>query len=125
MDIGTVDVPELFALGSITRISHPFSAVPSSRTSTAVTGDVPFPFDFSEADDERIKRDSDDATVGIELVAEVKERMGDLWPDEGFIDHERYDACNAALNEVKGQLLEQLAGTDEERAEYERYWPFE
>ncbi|GAQ04126.1 hypothetical protein ALT_1447 [Aspergillus lentulus] len=91
----------------------------------AVTSDVSFPFEFSEADIERIKRDSDDAVAGTELVAAVKERMGDLWPDKGFIEHERYDTCKAALDEIKGQILEQLAETDEERAEYERYWPFE
>lgn len=91
----------------------------------AVTPDVPFPFDFSEADIERIKLDSDGAVAGTELVACVKERMGDLWPDKGFIEHERYDDCKAALDNVKNQILEQLAETDEERAEYERYWPFE
>jgi hypothetical protein len=51
--------------------------------------------------------------------------MGDLWPDKGFIEHERYNHCKATLHEVKGQILEQLAETDEEKAEYERFWPFE
>ena len=91
----------------------------------AVNSDMPFRFDFSEEDFERIKLDSDGAVAGTELVAEVKERMCDLWPDKGFIDHERYDDCKAALHEVKGQILEQLAETDKEEAEYERYWPFE
>ncbi|KAJ5045972.1 hypothetical protein NUH16_002797 [Penicillium rubens] len=71
----------------------------------AVNSDIPFP--------------------GSELVAEVKEIMGDLWPDKGFIEHERYNHCKATLHEVKGQILEQLAETDEEKAEYERFWPFE
>lgn len=86
---------------------------------------IPFPFDFSEEVIERIKLDSDGAVAGTELVAEVKERLGDLWPDKGFIDHERYDECKAALHEVKGQILEQLAENDEEKAEYERHWPFD
>lgn len=81
----------------------------------AVTGDNPFPFDFSEADIERIKLDSDGALAGTQLVAEVKERLGDLWPDKAFIEHERYDDCKAALHEVKCQILEQLAETDEEK----------
>jgi hypothetical protein len=91
----------------------------------AVDDGVPFPFEFLEEDIERIKLDSDGAVAGTELVAEVKESMGDLWPDKGFIDHERYDDCKAALQEVKGQILEQLAETEEEETEYERYWPFE
>lgn len=91
----------------------------------AVSSDIPFPFKFSEEDFERIKLDSDGAVAGTELVAEVKESMGDLWPDKGFIEHERYDECKAALREVKNQILEQLAETDEEKAEYQHYWPFE
>ncbi|KAL1798887.1 hypothetical protein ACET3X_002924 [Alternaria dauci] len=94
-------------------------------TVTAVTGQTPFPFDFSDAEIERIKFKSDCAVAGTELVAQVKETMGELWPDKGFIDHERYDACRAALKEMKEQLIEQLAENEEERAEYERYWPFD
>ncbi|RAH45623.1 aminoglycoside phosphotransferase family protein [Aspergillus brunneoviolaceus CBS 621.78] len=86
-------------------------------------------FEYSEAHFqslliERIKLDSDGAVAGTELVTEVKEKMGDLWPDKGFIEHERYNDCKADLDEVKGLILEQLAETDEEKAEYERYWPF-
>ncbi|KGO77833.1 Aminoglycoside phosphotransferase [Penicillium italicum] len=91
----------------------------------AVNSDIPFPFDFSDEDFERIKLDSDGAVAGTELVAEVKESMGDLWPDKGFIEHERYDDCKATLHEFKVQILEQLAETDEEKAEFERFWPFE
>jgi hypothetical protein len=91
----------------------------------AVNSDRPFPFDFTDADIERIKSDSDGAVAGTELVAEVKGQMGDLWPDKGFIEHKRYQDCKAVLREMKEQILGQLAETDEERAEYERYWPFE
>lgn len=80
---------------------------------------------ISEAQVERIKQESDNAVAGTELVAEVKEQVGDLWPDKAFIEHERYDECKAALNEIKNQMLDQLADTDEERAEYERHWPFD
>jgi hypothetical protein len=92
---------------------------------TAVTGQSPFPFDFSDADIERIKPKSDYAASGTDLVAQVKETMGELWPDRGFIDHERYDAFRAAFKEMKEQLVEQFAENEEERAEYERYWPFD
>ncbi|KAL4762846.1 uncharacterized protein BDW70DRAFT_149035 [Aspergillus foveolatus] len=91
----------------------------------AVTSDTPFPFDFSDADIERIKLDSNGAVAATKLIAGVKERMGGLWPDKGFIEHERYDDCEIALREVKGMILEQLAETDVEKAEYERYWPFD
>ncbi|KAH9864621.1 hypothetical protein J1614_010556 [Plenodomus biglobosus] len=91
----------------------------------SVTSHTPFPFSFSEEEIERIKSESDDAVAGTELVAAVKERLGDLWPDKGFIEHERYDDCKAALREVRDDIIEQLAENDEEKEEYRRYWPFE
>ncbi|KAE8149487.1 phosphotransferase enzyme family protein [Aspergillus avenaceus] len=94
-------------------------------TLPAVTHDVQFPFHFSEADLERIKLESDAAVAGTDLVMEVKESLGDLWPDKGFIEHERYHDCKAALDKVKCQIIEQLAETDEEKAEFERHWPFD
>lgn len=90
-----------------------------------VNSHTPFPFSFSEADIEHIKLDSDGAVAGTELVAAAKESMGDLWPDKGFIEHEPYDDCKAALHDLRNQILEQLAETNEERDEYKQYWPFE
>ncbi|EEQ30887.1 phosphotransferase family protein [Microsporum canis CBS 113480] len=91
----------------------------------AVSGNNPFPFDFSKADVERIKLDSESAVAGAELVDKLKEGMGDLWPDKGFIEHELYDECKAALHDAKVQISRQLAKTEEEQAEYDRNWPFE
>lgn len=90
-----------------------------------VTNNSPFPFTFYESDVERIKLDSDGAVAGTELIAEAKEMMGDLWPDKGFIEHDRYDDCKASLEKVKCLILDQLAENDEERTEYERYWLFD
>jgi hypothetical protein len=90
-----------------------------------VTNHTPYPFNFSQSEIERIKSDSDGAIAGTELLAAAKERMGDLWPDKGFIEHERYDDCKAALQEVRNQIMDQLAETEEERDEYKKCWPFE
>ncbi|KAH7379599.1 phosphotransferase enzyme family protein [Pyrenochaeta sp. MPI-SDFR-AT-0127] len=90
----------------------------------AVTSDQPFPFEFSEADIKRIKLYSEGAVAGAELATAVMERMGNLWPDKGFIENERYDDCKAALAQIKNHILEQLADNEEEKAEYEKYWPF-
>ena len=89
------------------------------------SNNVPFPFEFSEADIKHIGQDNDGAVAGIELLMEMKETMGDLWPDKGLIEHEQYDECKSALNEMKSQAVEQLAETDEEKVEYERHWPFD
>jgi len=90
-----------------------------------VTSHTPFPFSFSGEDIERIKLDGEGAVAGTELVAAAKERLGELWPDKGFIEHERYDDCKAALHKVRDEILEQLAETDEEKEEYKQHWPFD
>ncbi|KAJ5751863.1 phosphotransferase enzyme family protein [Penicillium odoratum] len=40
-------------------------------------------------------------------------------------EHERYEDCKATLHTFKSQILEQLAETDDDKVEYERYWPFD
>lgn len=90
-----------------------------------VTEDFPSPLDLSEADIDLIKLRSDGAVAGTELVAEVKKSLGDLWPDKGFIEHERYNDCKAALDKLQAQIADRLAETDEEKAEYRKYWPFD
>ncbi|EFE36904.1 uncharacterized protein ARB_04431 [Trichophyton benhamiae CBS 112371] len=90
----------------------------------AVPGNKPFPFDFSKEEYERIKTSSDNAVAATDLVTEVKEQLGDLWPDKGFIEHDRFDECKSALEDVRLQILEQLAQSEEERAEFDRHWPF-
>ncbi|KAL4911120.1 hypothetical protein BDW74DRAFT_164743 [Aspergillus multicolor] len=86
---------------------------------------APFPFAFSVSDVERIKLDCEGAVAGTELVVQDKEQLGDLWPDKGFIEHERYEECRAALREVKDMILDELEENEEERAEYGRCWPFD
>ena len=87
--------------------------------------DVPFPIRLSEADIQRIEVNGDRAVGGTDLLTAIKKAMGELWPDKGLIAHEQYDECRSALHGMKAQLIEQLAETDENRAEYERWWPID
>lgn len=86
----------------------------------AVPCDTPFPVDFLGAELENVSN-----LIVIMLVAQVKEIMDDLWLDSGLIEYERYHDCKAVIDRIKTQILEQLAGSDEERAEYPRLWPFD
>lgn len=90
-----------------------------------VTSDAPFPFSFSEEDIERIKQNADAAMAGADLATAAKKGLGDLWPEKVSVKHEQHDECKAALGNVKGFMLEQLAETDEQREECERHWPFD
>lgn len=95
------------------------------RDLPTVASDTPFPFTFSDEDIERTQRNADDAVAGADLATAARKNLGVLWPGKGFVEHERYDECKAALDNVKDLILEQLAETDKEREEYERHWPFD
>lgn len=110
---------EAIFLTILVDLQHSWAELPAVQPGT------PFPFKFSEADVERIKSDGEGAVAGTEVISTAREEMGDLWPDKGLIEHERYDECRAALKEIKKQLLDQLAKSEEEREAYERHWPFE
>ncbi|CBX90707.1 hypothetical protein LEMA_P057410.1 [Plenodomus lingam JN3] len=83
-------------------------------------------FEYGEAHFQSLLVDLKDTWPTLTAITGQSEgNYGRTVADKGFIDHERYDACKAALEEMKEQLIEQLAETEEERAEYERYWPFD
>jgi hypothetical protein len=92
---------------------------------SAVTSDSPFPYSFSKEEIGRIKLDGDAAVAGADLATAAKKNLGGLSPEKGFVEHERYDECKAALDNIKGLILEELAETDEEREEYQPHWPFD
>lgn len=88
---------------------------------SAIMSDIPFLFNFLEADYECIKVDCDGTVAGTEFVAEAKKKLSNLWFDKGFIKYKWYCDCKIALDRVKDLILKQLAKTDDKRAEYEHY----
>ena len=94
--------------------------------SEAVTDtDKKFPFDFSDNEVDIIRRDGDGAIASTELVTEVKKQMGDLWPEKGFVENDKYDKAKFVLKEVKDGIMQKMVKNDTERKEFELLWPFD
>ena len=51
--------------------------------------------------------------------------MGDLFPDNWFVRHEQYDEALNALGQLKEQVIETFAKSEEDRVAWEESWPFD
>lgn len=58
-------------------------------------------------------------------MKEMKEVMGDLFPENGTVFHEQYEATLDAFRQLKAQAIERYATNDEEKRAWEYAWPFD
>lgn len=72
-----------------------------------------------------IQSDLEGSLRGIELMKELKEEMGDLFPERGIVRTENYDAAKSVLAQAKKQIIDDFAKNEEEKAAWKRAWPFD
>lgn len=68
-----------------------------------------FPLKFSEQQVAEIEADTKRADLGIEVMRSVEQRLGELWPEKGVVEHERYDEAKAALRKMKAEIIDQYS----------------
>lgn len=88
-------------------------------------GNPPFPLQFSEAQLNEIQADVEGVVRARELMGALREKLGHLWPDEGVVPHNQYEAVKKALHELKEEIVSQLANTEHERTAWQEAWPFD
>ncbi|EFR02271.1 phosphotransferase enzyme family protein [Nannizzia gypsea CBS 118893] len=84
-----------------------------------------FPLKFSAAEISEIETDVKAADIGLGVINMIMERMGNLWPEKGFIHHEDYEAAMAMLRDIKGELMEKVVHSPEDKQAFEMFWPFD
>lgn len=84
-----------------------------------------FPLSFSENQLTEIETDVEAATHGIELMEKFRRRLGELWPDKGVVRHEHYEETKARLRQLKDEALHEYARTEQDKALFELFWPFD
>ncbi|DAA73868.1 TPA_exp: Uncharacterized protein A8136_3854 [Trichophyton benhamiae CBS 112371] len=84
-----------------------------------------FPLEFSTAEISEIEADVKAADMGIGFMNMMIEKMGDLWPEKGVIDHENYDVVMAMLHDIKTELIERVVHSPEDRKAFDMFWPFD
>ncbi|PIA89672.1 Altered inheritance of mitochondria protein 9, mitochondrial [Cercospora beticola] len=83
------------------------------------------PISFSAEEKKQIMSDIEAATLGMRAMSGIKDALGDLFPERGIVKSERYDEAKDALQQMKEQVIEQFAHSEEERAAWMRSWPFD
>ena len=72
-----------------------------------------------------IRKDAQDAERAVEVMAEVRSIMGELYPLHGQVSHGRYHETKEALRKMKEQIIGQYAQTEQDRLAWQRAWPFD
>lgn len=81
---------------------------------------------FTEAEKAQIAQDAEAATRGMDAMSGIREALGELYPEDGVLSSpQEYDEVKEALRQMKEQIIEQYANNDEERAEWEKSWPWD
>ncbi|KAM5447484.1 hypothetical protein MaudCBS49596_005995 [Microsporum audouinii] len=96
------------------------------RDEWANSGIPGFPLKFSDAEVASIEADVKRAELGVRTMKSIEQRLGNLWPVRGVVEHENYEAAKEALQQMKDEIINEFKthpGWD--TAVFEALWPFE
>jgi hypothetical protein len=70
---------------------------------------VDFPLRFSEAELEIIEADLESAQTGMTAMQRIRARLGDLYPEQGYVPLAQHKEAVDALSRITNQVLSELA----------------
>ena len=82
------------------------------------------PITFTEEEKRQIKHDIEIVAKGMDVLHDIEDALGDLFPIKGMVRHEHYEDAIVALQQVKEQVVAQYAKSEEDRAAWEKSWLF-
>ncbi|KAL3425182.1 hypothetical protein PVAG01_04463 [Phlyctema vagabunda] len=85
---------------------------------------LPYPFSFSSEQRKEMEAHTEGALVGMRAMRSIQEAVGDLFPEQGCVRTECYDEARDALDQMKEQVIEEFAKSEEERELWNLWWPF-
>lgn len=60
----------------------------------------------------------------MEAMRSIRESIGELFPEQGIVRPDQYEETMDALAQMKDQVIEEFAGTEQEREVWRKMWPF-
>lgn len=97
----------------------------SSLPGVQASGNPPFPLQFSADEADSIHEDASGAVKAMELMRDLRQSLGELWPHKGVVRPEQYDDAKRLLKQAKTELIDRLAHSEAERSAWEESWPFD
>ena len=83
-------------------------------------GDPPFPFRFSADEVDSINEDVAAVVRGMELMKNLRQSLGELWPEKGVVRPDQYDQVKRLLRHAKIEMIDQLAHSEAERIAWDK-----
>lgn len=105
---------ELIESGSdIVKLSGPAGGSPQARRAALL------------ADRDSILRYAEAAQSGSDVMKVIQQTIGDLFPEQGLVKHDQYDEAKHELGQIKEQVIEEFARSEEDRVAWHQSWPFD
>ena len=77
------------------------------------------------ADRDSILQYVETAQAGSDVMKRIQQTMGDLFPGQGLVRYDQYDETKHALGQIKEQVIEEFARSEEDRVAWHQSWPFD
>lgn len=87
-------------------------------------GNPRFPVRLSASEVRSLEKDVSGAILGMELMSDIKNSLGELWPEKGVVRHDQYNNTKTLLNQAKARMHDRLKSPKEDYA-WEYLWPFD
>ncbi|KAF2228287.1 phosphotransferase enzyme family protein [Elsinoe ampelina] len=89
------------------------------------TDNSPSPLSFTKEEIDAIMKDLKAWKRACQVMSDVRAVIPELYPGKGIVRHEDYEASLEALEDLKGQIINDFAASEEERQMWISLWPFE
>ncbi|KAJ5599901.1 hypothetical protein N7450_000968 [Penicillium hetheringtonii] len=97
----------------------------STLPSVQAAGNPQFPIHFSEDEIHTIDTDAEGTLRGIEWMEMLDLALGSPGLGDGYVRNDQYDAVKRSLKESKAIIVDQLGCSEEDRLQWDEYWPFD
>lgn len=100
-------------------------AIEIERSWSEIASGSPFSLSFSEAEKDQVNRDLEASRHSMDVMNEIRNVLGTLFPAKGLVRHDQYDEATDALRQVRDQVIDEFAKTEEDRKVWLEQWPFD
>ncbi|KAF1850920.1 APH-domain-containing protein [Cucurbitaria berberidis CBS 394.84] len=104
-------------LMQVAELDKTWDALPGAKDSI-------YPFSFSTKEREEIEAEVEGVVRGMEAMRLIRDSMGELFPEQGIVKPDQYEETLHALAQLKDQIIEKFANTEQEREVWQMMWPF-
>ncbi|TVY87186.1 Altered inheritance of mitochondria protein, mitochondrial [Lachnellula willkommii] len=101
----------------VAELEATWDTLPSAKNSA-------YPFSFSTAERQAMEVDVEGVVRGMDAMRSIRESIGELFPEQGIVKADNYEEALDALEQMKDQVVEEFASSEQEKETWLKEWPF-